>query len=280
LSHGDVTQIFSPGGDHTKGNLIIGSPLALALAWRGISKASFGLRGWRDDFDRAVEMARSAEALSAVFAITFKYNLAIPNGVLVADDAALQEIHQALTIARQSGDDVALGLSLYVLAIAMTYRDSPDRQLALEVMEEVRQLSLRNRFTRTAIPLIDAWKAQEQARRGDRDGALAQLRSMVAELRGAPQFARYVPATAILVETLLSGGDKTDLCEAEAAVEQLASAAGEDLVLREIMLLRLRALLARAQGDKEPYRQYRDRYHAMAKSLGFEGHMKWAEAMP
>ena len=107
-----------------------------------------------------------------------------------------------------------------------------------------------------------------------------QLRSVVAELRGAPQFARYVPATAILVETLLSGGDKTDLCEVEAAVEQLASAAGEDLVLREIMLLRLRALLARAQGDKEPYRQYRDRYRAMAKSLGFEGHMKWAEAMP
>ena len=25
---------------------------------------------------------------------------------------------------------------------------------------------------------------------------------------------------------------------------------------------------------------YRDRYRAMAKSLGFEGHMKWAEAMP
>jgi class 3 adenylate cyclase len=268
------------GGDLTKGNLIIGSPLALALALRGTAKASFGLAGWRDDFDRAVEMARSAEALSAGFAINFKYNLAIPNGVLVADDAALQEIQQALTIAKQSGDDVALGLSLFVLATAMTYHDHPDRQPALEVMEEVRQMSLRNRFTLTAIPLIDAWKAQEQARRGDRDGALEQLRSVVAELRGAPQFARYVPVTGILVETLLSGGDEADLCEAEAAVEQLASAAGDDLVLREIMLLRLRALLARARSDNEPYREYRDRYRAMAKSLGFEGHMKWAAAMP
>jgi hypothetical protein len=60
----------------------------------------------------------------------------------------------------------------------------------------------------------------------------------------------------------------------------LASAAEDDLVLRDSMLLRLRALLARAQSDKEPYRVYRDRYRAMAKSLGFEGHMKWAEAMP
>ena len=268
------------GGDLTKGNLIIGSPLAVTLALRGIAKASFGLAGWRDDFDRAVEMAASAEALSAALAINFKYNLAIPNGVLVADDAALQEIHQALTIAKQSGDDVALGLSLFVLATAMTYRDHPDRQPALEVMEEVREMSLRNRFTPTAIPLIDAWKAQEQARRGDRDGAIEQLRSVVAELRDAPQFARYVPVTGILVETLLSGGDKADLREAEAAVEELASAAGDDLVLREIMLLRLRALLARARSDKDPYREYRDRYRAMAKSLGFEGHMKWAEAMP
>jgi hypothetical protein len=27
-------------------------------------------------------------------------------------------------------------------------------------------------------------------------------------------------------------------------------------------------------------RDYRDRYRAMATSLGFEGHMQWAEAMP
>jgi adenylate cyclase len=27
------------------------------------------------------------------------------------------------------------------------------------------------------------------------------------------------------------------------------------------------------------YRDYRDRYRAMATELGFEGHMKWAEAM-
>jgi adenylate cyclase len=51
-------------------------------------------------------------------------------------------------------------------------------------------------------------------------------------------------------------------------------------VLHEIWLLRLRALLARAEGDEASYRDYRDRYRAMATSLGFEGHMKWAEAMP
>jgi hypothetical protein len=89
------------------------------------------------------------------------------------------------------------------------------------------------------------------------------------------------PATGVLVETLLDRGADDDVAEAEAAIEPLAAApADEDLVIREIWLLRLRALLARVQGDDARYRDYRDRYRAMATSLGFEGHMQWAEAMP
>ena len=267
-------------GDPTKGNLIIDSPLSLALAWRGIARASFGRPGWRNDLDLAVEMARGSEVLSSALAVNFKYNLGIPNGIFIADDTALREIHEALAIGRRSGDDVALGLSLYVLATALAYRDDPDRQPALDVMDEVRQMSARDRFARTAIPIIDAWKAREQARRGDRDGALGQLRSVVAELRSAPQFARYIAATPILVETLLSGADESDLREAEAVIDQLASAAGDDLVLRDIMLLRLRAMLARAHRDDAAYANFRDRYREMARTLGFEGHIAWAEAMP
>jgi hypothetical protein len=40
----------------------------------------------------------------------------------------------------------------------------------------------------------------------------------------------------------------------------------------------LRVLLAQAHGDENAYHDYRDR--TMATELGFEGHMKWAEAMP
>jgi adenylate cyclase len=45
-------------------------------------------------------------------------------------------------------------------------------------------------------------------------------------------------------------------------------------------LLRLRALPARARGDDTARRDYRDRDRALATSLGFEGHIKWADAMP
>jgi hypothetical protein len=50
--------------------------------------------------------------------------------------------------------------------------------------------------------------------------------------------------------------------------------------MRDIWLLRLRALLARAHRDDAAYTHLRDRYRDMAKTLGYEGHVEWAEAMP
>jgi hypothetical protein len=47
----------------------------------------------------------------------------------------------------------------------------------------------------------------------------------------------------------------------------------------EIHLLRMRALLARAEGDEARYRELADRYRAMAAKCEYEGHMKLAEAM-
>ena len=90
-----------------------------------------------------------------------------------------------------------------------------------------------------------------------------------------------VPATGVLVETLLDRGADADVAKAEAAIERLATAPAEEgLVMREIWLLRLRALVARAHGDAAVYAQFRDRYRDMAKTLGFEGHIDRAEAMP
>ncbi len=83
------------------------------------------------------------------------------------------------------------------------------------------------------------------------------------------------------METLLDRSAESDVAEAEAAIERLAAAPAEEgLVMRDIWLLRLRALLARAHGDEAAYRDFADRYRDMAKTLGYEGHIAWAEAMP
>jgi hypothetical protein len=51
-------------------------------------------------------------------------------------------------------------------------------------------------------------------------------------------------------------------------------------VIRDILLLRLQALLARAHGDAAAYAHFRDCYRDMARTLGFEVHIAWTEAMP
>jgi adenylate cyclase len=89
-----------------------------------------------------------------------------------------------------------------------------------------------------------------------------------------------VLATVVLVEALLRRRAEGDLQQAQAAIDRLADVPTEPgMVMFELSPLRSRALLARAHGDEAAYRDYRDRYRAMARTLGFEGHIAWAEAM-
>jgi hypothetical protein len=127
----------------------------------------------------------------------------------------------------------------------------------------------------------DVYSAREKARRGDRDGAIPLIRAGVDRLFGEePLQGPGIPATGVLVETLLEVGTESDLAEAEATIERLAAAPTEESALREVWLLRLRALLALARGEGVKYLGFLNRYRNMATSLGFEGHIAWAEAMP
>jgi len=88
------------------------------------------------------------------------------------------------------------------------------------------------------------------------------------------------PAVRVLVESLLQRGADDDLREAQAAMDKLAAIPTDpDFVVYELSLLRLNALLARANGDEAGYRDYADRYRRMATSLRLEGEMALAEAM-
>ena len=276
------TVIDLADGDPTKGNIVFGSPLAMALATRGTALWALGRAGWRDDYDRALAMARSADPMSHAFVITFTYGFAIPAGVLLADDAALHDIEEALEITERSSEDFALGLARWALGIALVHRESPaERERGLAVLGQVRDMCLNGGFYLFILPVIDVWAARKRARCGDRDEAIPQMRAAIDDLFRSGQLGSCVPATGVLVETLLERGANGDVTEAEAAIARLAAAQGDEgRVIRDIWLLRMRALLARAHGDETAYRDYRDRYRAMATSLGFEGHMAWAEAMP
>jgi class 3 adenylate cyclase len=276
------TVIDWADGDPAKGNLIVGSPLAVALVWRGVARFWLGRDGWRQDLDDAVAMARSTDPATYAMVVSYKYGFGVGAGVLVADDTAVREIGEAVQTAEGSSDDTALSFAKLVWGMALAPRRAPaDRQRGLELLVQLRDRWLRERSFLHWVPAVDLYVARERAARGDRDGAIPVMRQAVDDLFTRGEFAYLLGANATLVQTLLDRGTDSDLAEAQQAIDQLANLRGDEgWVLRDITLLQLRALLARAHGDGATYTHFRDRYRDMAGSLGFEGHMKWAEAMP
>jgi hypothetical protein len=265
--------------DTTGASSGIGSRLAAAFVSRGIARFSLGQDGWREDFDKAVMTARGTDPLSHAAVVNATYTPAIGAGVLLADDDALRDIENALEMAEQAADDIALGSARFALGLALVHRGEPDCERGFEMLSQVREMSVQQRFLLTVIPLIDMYDAHLTATRGNPDAAIPPLRAAAQQL-----FERGLPgcrvATEFLVQALLARGTRADVLEAQTAVDRFAASPAGALATGTILLLRLRALVAEAHGDEAAYCDYRDRYRDMAKSLGFEGHMKWAEAMP
>jgi adenylate cyclase len=119
------------------------------------------------------------------------------------------------------------------------------------------------------------------AARGDLDGAIEQLRSAADDAFHTGNFASAEGVALVLVETLLLRGGEGDVAAAEAAVDRSAAVLPHaGCTHTALVLLRLRALVARARGDEPTYRELVERFRAMAASFGLEGSMAWAETMP
>ena len=270
-------------GDPSKGNFLVGCPLALALASRGMARYFLGRPGWSDDLRRGVAMARHADPASYAGAVGYVYLLGVPFGVLSPNDRALHEVENVLQVAERSSDDVVVGFIRATLGVALVHRNTiAERGRGQQLLAEVGEVFLSRRHNLSDLPIVQVYSARETARRGDPDAAIPVMRAAAEHLFGHGRMPLWgIPATAVLVETLLDRGADGDVAEVEAAVDRLADApADEGLVMRDIWLSRLRALLARARGDAAAYRGCRDRYREMAKALGYEGHIAWSEAMP
>ena len=89
--------------------------------------------------------------------------------------------------------------------------------------------------------MLNVYSAREKARRGDHDDAIPLMRVAVDHLFREGQLLGWgIPATDVLVETLLDRGNNVDMAEAEAAIKRLARLPADGFVLRDIWLLRLR----------------------------------------
>jgi len=209
----------------------------------------------------------------------YSRTMAILHGVLRPTEA-IREMTDTLPMAEQTGADVAFGLAKSNVAFVLLHQAGDSRAYALELLAQVRDTALQDRFSRTAIPMVDTVVAQDLALQGDLDGAIALARAVVEEEIKSGGLIFVPTATNVLVEALLLRGTDRDVQEAHSAIDRMAAVQIEPgMVVYDVWTLKLRTQLAHAQGNGPTYTQYRDRYRKMATDLGFEGHMAWSEAM-
>ena len=213
--------------DPSKGNLLVGSPLAVAYTSRGLARWCLGHPGWRDDMRYGLAMGRSADPVSRAAAVAFVFVPGIPHGVVRADDFALSEIDDVLGIAERSGDDLALANAQVTLGVALVHRHTAaERDRGQRLLAEVGDVFVRREHNLADLPMVEVYLARERARRGERDEAIPLMRGAVEYLfREGRLLLWNVAATGVLVETLLDRGAERDLAEAQAAIERLAAGA-------------------------------------------------------
>ena len=275
------TIVDLAAGDPAKGaGFGMGSPLAIALAWRGTARWWLGRPGWRHDLHDAVAMARRSNPETLSGAVAWTYGFAMQYGVLRTDDSVVRASEDAVQTAQRASSDRALGLAAYTLAVGLLNQDAAaDRHRGLELMMQTRDIWLRKRAL-FLIPVTDVWAARETARRGDRDAAIEVMRQAVDELRQAGTSSMAFGAPAFWWRR----------CWSVAPRAIWPKLKRRSTGWRTCWPTKIRRCSkSRCCGCARccpvpaattlPTGTLVSRYRAMAKSLGFEGHIAWAEAM-
>ena len=267
-------------GDLAKGSLILGSPLSTVIAMRGHIKMCLGMTSWRDDAADAIAMAAPLDPTSYVFSLLWKNVVALPFGALPPDATAMSETAEALRIAELTSDDFVLGMGRLSRGLALVACDGQQREAGLDLFRQARDAAMTERFSLSALTIVDPEFAIEKVRNGDLNGAVEMARSVV---DGAYQSGDMIwrgRASAVLVDLLVHRGTAADQREAQVVLDRLAAVPTDPgFVLHEIPLLRSRALLARSLGDEDMYRDFVRRYRAAAAAAGFEPLVADADAL-
>ena len=268
------------GGDSHLGDFVIESPLTVAAVFRATARMCLGASGWKSEMVEATEMCGERVPLGQAVMLFWRYGYGISAGAFRPDAAAVRKTAEVLELARRTGDNLSLDAGRFLHGYVLVKHDGPDRDRGLDLLAAAREAAIAGRSPAVIVPLADIEFARETARTGDLDEAIRLLGTVIDHTAAAGGQSSHGAAVEALVELLLQRGGLDDVQAAQAAIEQLAGEPTDaGFVVYDLILLRLRALLARAQGDDVAYRDYRDRHRDRADELGFEGHIDMASAL-
>lgn len=268
------------GGDRYMGNLIVESPLTVAVALRAAARMLRGELDWKRDMREAVADAREFTPIGEAVLVTWFHGVGVAAGVFRADAASVRETADIFERVQQSADDLNVECARFLRGFALARQTGAERARGLEMLAAARRTAAERRSLMAFSVIADVELAREMLESGDVDAAIDRLAPLFDEVASQGGLLMHARTGEFLVEALLARGTQADVVTAREVVARIEAAPVEPgVVLNELSLLRARALLARSQGDESSYRQLRDAYRARAYELGFEGHIDIAEAM-
>jgi adenylate cyclase len=161
----------------------------------------------------------------------------------------------------------------------LLHQDAAQHPEGYALIRQLREMSVNGRYYAMMLPVFDLRLAEELMGRGD-PGAIPMLRAGLDSMYDIELFSFCPWGTEVFVEGLLQDGTEGHLAEASAALDRLAAIPElHDSAYCDLVLLRSRALVARARSDHDGYQDFAVRYRDMATSLGFEPQIAMAEEM-
>ena len=220
--------------------------------------------------------ARTLDAFSFSGVSWYSYVMPLVYGVARPYVAMLRDTADTLALAEQSGDDLGLDLARSARGIALIHSGGRDRGQGLDLLLTTweRQGPLAAAVFQRVIDRRGVHRARAgPARRHRQCCQVGPACGRAPHRRGSIMW--NIPATAALVEVLLTRRLDRDLAEADAVIQKWTTMTCElGVTLHEVWSLRMRAQLARARNEESSYQELRQRYRRKADQLGFEGHME------
>ena len=266
-------------GDPTKGNLIFGSPLSTAIAMRGHVKMCLGIRDWQTTpprqsrwlllSTRRVTFSRSCGSTSPPYR-SGRCRPTRPPCARRPRRCASPSVPAKTSFSEWAG---SAGASFWLVATARNGRR------ASTCSPKPATPRLAERFSLSALTIVEPEFALEKARTGDLDGGIEMVRAVVDDAYDSGDMIWRGRATEVLVKLLVRRGSVGDQDEAQAAIDRLAAVPTDPgFVLHELPLLRSRALLSLARGDEDSYRDFLEQHRARAAAAGFDALVAAADA--
>jgi adenylate cyclase len=244
---------------------------AAALATRGVvdicrGDYESGRRHLRDGL-------RHARVLTPVsYAIVLHYyGFMVAIGMFQADEL-VDEMREVLRRAESFGDICGIIVAQFAYGTALLRADNASHDDAIDVLERARASIEKHKVISHTMSIIGADLAISAARKGRRDEALDELRSLFAlHIDGGLRVEVGCTGEA-LVSLLIDRGATDDIAEARRIVDKWRFRR-PNIPATDLWWLKARALLAKAEGDVDGYGELATQYLELCQKLDARGRL-------